>query len=57
MVVVATESVDDTPSKQFTTVLFSPLLTGLNTVLDTSGRTFGPESLEKVIMEPLKVSG
>ena len=57
MVVVATESVDDMPSKQFTTVLFRPLLTGLTTVLDISGMTFGPESLKKVIMEPLIISG
>ena len=57
MVVVATESVDDMPSKQFTTVPFRPLLTGLNTVLDINGRTFGPESLEKVITEPLNVNG
>ena len=37
MVVVATESVDDMLSKQFTTVPFRPLLTGLTTILDTNG--------------------
>ena len=57
MVVVATELIDDMPSKQFTIVPFRPLLIGLTTVLDISGMTFGPESLEKVIMEPLIISG
>ena len=57
MVVVATELVDDKPSKQLTTVPFSPLLTGLTTTLDTSGDSFWPESLEKVTMDELKVSG
>jgi hypothetical protein len=37
MVVVATESVDDIPSKQFTTVPSRPLLTGLITALDING--------------------
>jgi hypothetical protein len=37
MVAVATDSVDDMPSKQFTTVPLRPLVTGLITVLDTSG--------------------
>ena len=38
MAVVANVLVDDTPSKQFTTVPYSPLLTytGLTTVLDIS---------------------
>ena len=58
MFVVATDSVDDTPpSKQFTTVPFRPLLTGLIVILDINGEIFGPESLEKVIMEVLIVSG
>ena len=58
MVVVATETVDDKPpSKQFTTVPFRPLLTGLTIALDTSGKIFGSESLEKVIVEVLIVSG
>ena len=57
MVVVATESVDSMPSKQFTTVPLRPLLTGLIVTLDTSGDSFWPESLEKVIIELLKVSG
>ena len=57
MVVVATESVDDVPSIQFTTVPFSPLFTVLTTDLDTNGELFWPESLEKVIMELLIVSG
>ena len=57
MMVVDTELIEDTPSKQFTTVLFRPLLTGLTTVLDISGRILGPESLEKVITEPLIISG
>ena len=54
---VATESVDVVPSKQFTTVPFRPLLTGRTTILDISGMTFGPESLEKMIMEFLIVRG
>ena len=57
MDVVATDSVDDMPSKQFTTVPFRPLLTGLTVILDTSGELPGPESLEKVIMELLIVRG
>ena len=57
MVVVATISVDVDPSKQFTTVPFSPLLTESTVALDISGKIFGPESLEKVIMEPLIVRG
>jgi hypothetical protein len=48
MVVVATKFVSS--SKQLTTVLFRAPLTGLTVILDISGRTFGPESLEKVIM-------
>ena len=48
---------DFEPSKQFTTVPFRPLFTGLTTILDISGRTFGPESLEKVIMELLILRG
>ena len=55
MIVVATDSVDNMPSKQFTTVPFRPLLTGLTTILDISGKLFEPESLEKVIMEVLIV--
>ena len=35
--VVATDSVDDMPSKQFTTVPFSPVLTGPTTTLDIRG--------------------
>ena len=50
IVVEATETVDDTPSKQFTTVPFRPLLTGLTIDLDTSGELSWPESLEKVIV-------
>ena len=57
MVTVATESVDDEPSKQFTTVPFRPLLTGLTTTLDIRGELFGPESLEKVNVEVLIVIG
>ena len=48
IMVVATES---TSSIQHTTVPFRSLLTGLIVILDISGRTFGPESLEKVIVE------
>ena len=48
IMVVATES---TSSIQQTTVPFRSLLTGLIVILDISGRTFGPESLENVIME------
>ena len=54
MVVVATESM---VSMQLTTVPFRLLLTGLIVILDISGRTFGPESLEKVIMEVPRRSG
>ena len=57
MMVVATKSVDDIPSKQFTTVPFRPLLTGLTVTLDTNGRTSWLESLEKVIAELLNVRG
>ena len=57
MMVVATESVDDMPSKQFTTVPFRPLLTGLTATLDIRGELSWQEGLEKVIMELLKVSG
>ena len=38
MVVVATESVDDMPSKQFTTVLFRPLLTEAIVIRDINGK-------------------
>ena len=48
IMVVATES---TSSIQRTTVPFRSLHTGLIVILDISGRTFGPESLEKVIVE------
>ena len=57
MVVVATASVDVDPSKHFTTVPFRPLLTESTVTLNTSGKTFGPESLENVIMEPLIIRG
>ena len=57
MMVVATESVDDMPSKQFTTVPFRLLLTGLTTDLDTSGVLPWPENLENVTIELLKISG
>lgn len=47
--------------KHFTTVPFRALLTGLTVILDisdsVSGWTFGPESLEKVIVEVLILSG
>ena len=43
--------------KTVTTVLFSPLLTELTTILDTNGELSWPESLKKVITEPLNVSG
>ena len=56
MVVVVTKSVDDMPSKQFTTVPFRPLLTELTTILDTNGELFGPESLKKLTMEVLTVN-
>ena len=55
MVVVATKPVAS--SKQLTTVLFRPLLTGLIVILDISGRTYGPESLEKVTIELPILSG
>ena len=57
MVVVATVSVEVDPSKQLTTVPFRPLLTGLTTTPDISGELFGPESLERVIVEELIISG
>ena len=53
MVVVATDSVDDVPSKQLTTVPFSAALTGLTTILVISGKLFGLESLEVVNVELL----
>jgi hypothetical protein len=46
MVVVATDTVDDEPSKQFTTAPFRPLVTGLTVILDLSGKLSFPESLE-----------
>ena len=55
MVVVATKLVSS--SKHFTTVSFRPLPTGFIEILDTRGRTFGPESLEKVIVEKPIISG
>ena len=57
MVVIATDSVDDIPSMHFTTVPFRSLLTLSIVTLDTSGRMFWPESLEKVIMEVPILSG
>ena len=53
MVVVATESAST--SMHFTTVPFKKLLTGLTVTLDIRDRIFGPESLEKVIVEVLTV--
>ena len=55
--VIATMSIDVDPSKQFTTVPFRPMLTESTVTLDISGKTFGPESLENVIMELLIVRG
>ena len=55
MVVVATKFVAS--SKQLTTVSFRSLLTGLIVTLDISGRTFGPESLEKLTVEVPILSG
>ena len=55
MVVVATKLVSS--SMQFTTVPFRPLTIGLIEILDTRGRTFGPESLENVIVEKPIISG
>jgi hypothetical protein len=43
--------------KHFTTVPFRALLTGLTVILDISGKINGPESLEKVIVEVLILSG
>ena len=57
MVVVETVSVEVDPSKQLTTVPFRSLLTGLTTTPDISDGLFGPESLEKVIVEELIISG
>ena len=51
------DSVNYIPLKQFTTVPFSLLLTGLTTTLDINGELSWAESLEKVIVELLKVSG
>jgi hypothetical protein len=55
IVVVATKFVGS--SKQFTKIPFRLLLTGLTVTLDIRGKTFGPESLEKVIVEVPIVSG
>ena len=57
MIVVATDSVDDDPSKQFTTAPFRPLLTGLTVILDTSGKLSLPESLKAVNVALLIVTG
>ena len=54
--VVATDSVDLEPSKQFTTVPFRRLLTGLIIILDISGKLSVPESLEAVKVELLIVT-
>ena len=56
MVVVATDSIDDEPSKQLTTVSFRLLLTGLAVILDISGKLSGPESLVAVKVELLIVT-
>jgi hypothetical protein len=56
MVVVATKFVSS--SKQFNTVPFRALLTGLIIILDISGRICGSESLEKfTMMEVPIISG
>ena len=55
MVVVATDSVIDVPSKQFTTVLSRSLLTRLIVILDIRV-IFSPESLEAVNVELLMVT-
>jgi hypothetical protein len=55
-VVVATNSVAVEPSKQLTTVPFRALLTGLITILDSSGKSPGPESLGAVNVELLIVT-
>ena len=59
IVVVATMSVDIEPSKQFTTVPFRPLLTGLIISLDirSRGRIFGPEGLKEVNVMSLILPG
>jgi hypothetical protein len=57
MIVVATDSVDDEPSKQLTTVSFRCVLTGLTTILDISGKLSLPESLEVVNIELLIITG
>ena len=49
-------SVDDVPSKQFTTAPFRLLLTELTVILDTSGKLPVPESLEAVNVELLIVT-
>ena len=56
MVVVATDSIDDEPSKQFTTVPFSAALTGLITILENSGVLSSPENLEEVTVELMIVT-
>ena len=53
MVIVATDSVDDVPSKQLTTVPFSAALTGLITILVINSKLFRSESLEVVNVELL----
>ena len=40
MILMLAVAVDDMPSTHFTTVPFSPLLTGLTVILDTSGELF-----------------
>jgi hypothetical protein len=56
MVVVATDSVEDVPSKQFTKVPFRFVLTGLITILVTNGKLSSLESLEVVNIELLIVT-
>jgi hypothetical protein len=57
MIVVATDSVDDEPSKQFTTVPFRLLVTGLTVILDIRGKLSSPESLEAVKVALLITTG
>ena len=54
--VVATDSVDNEPSKQLTTVPFRLLPIGVTVILDISGKLSEPESLVAVKVELLIVT-
>ena len=56
IVLVATDSVEEEPSKQLTIVPFRLLLTGTIIILDISGKVSGSESLGAVKVELLIIT-